>query len=88
MAKKATDPFIAALWAALVEEKLPAGGHETSWAETSTRIRNRFAKAVRQAMQSGAAFSAIPLDKIPVYAARAVTGRAAPKAAKVKKKGR
>jgi hypothetical protein len=85
---KSTDPFIATLWAALLEEKLPAGGHETSWAETSTRIRNRFAKAVRQAMQSGAAFSAIPLDKIPVYATRTVDGRAAPKSAKAKQKRR
>jgi hypothetical protein len=88
MAKKATDPFIAELWSALLGEKLPAGGHETSWAETSTRIRNRFAKAVRQAMQSGAAFGAIPLDKIPVYATRAVAERAAPKAARAKKKRR
>jgi hypothetical protein len=85
---KSTDPFIATLWAALLEEKLPAGGHETSWTETSTRIRNRFAKAVRQAMQSGAAFSAIPLDKIPVYATRAVDERAAPKSAKAKQKRR
>jgi hypothetical protein len=83
---KSTDPFIAELWAALLAEKLPAGGHETSWAETSTRIRNRFAKAVRQAMQSGAAFSAIPLDKIPVYATRAVKEHTAPKGAKPKKK--
>jgi hypothetical protein len=87
MAKKATDPFIAGLWSALLEEKLPPGGHETSWGVTSTRIRNRFAKAVRQAMQSGAAFGAIPLDKIPVYAARAVEERTAPKAkAKAKKR--
>ena len=85
---KSTDPFIAELWAALLAEKLPAGGHETSWAETSTRIRNRFAKAVRQAMQSGAAFSAIPLDKIPVFATRAVKAHAAPNAAKPKMKRR
>jgi hypothetical protein len=85
---KSTDPFIAALWAALLEAKLPAGGHATSWAETSTRIRNRFAKAVRQAMQSGAAFSAIPLDKIPVYATRTVEAQAASKAAKPKQKRR
>lgn len=82
MAKKATDPFMAALWSAMLEEKLPPGGHETSWGVTSTRIRNRFAKAVRQAMQSGAAFSAIPLDKVPVYAARATEGHAVPKAKK------
>ena len=82
MAKKATDPFIAQLWSAMLEERLPPGGHETSWGVTSTRIQNRFAKAVRQAMQSGAAFGAIPLDKIPVYAARAGEERAAPKAKK------
>jgi hypothetical protein len=80
MAKKSTDPFISALWSAMLEEKLPPGGNETSWGVTSTRIRNRFAKAVRQAMQSGAAFSAIPLDKIPVYTTRATDERAAPKA--------
>ena len=86
MAKKSTDPFIAELWSAMLEEKLPPGGHETSWGVTSTRIRNRFAKAVRQAMQSGAAFGAIPLDKIPVYAARASDGKAAPKAANKKRR--
>jgi len=80
MAKKATDPFISALWSAMLEEKLPPGGHETSWGVTSTRIRNRFAKAVRQAMQSGAAFSAIPLDKVPVYAARAGEAKSGKKA--------
>ncbi len=79
MAKKATDPFISELWSAMLEEKLPPGGHETSWGVTSTRIRNRFAKAVRQAMQSGAAFGAIPLDKIPVYAANTGTPKKAAK---------
>jgi hypothetical protein len=88
MAKKATDPFIAALWSAMLEEKLPPGGHETAWGVTSTRIRNRFVKAARQAMQSGAAFGAIPLDKVPVYAARAAEEHAVPKAAKTKKKPR
>ena len=77
MAKKATDPFISELWGAMLEEKLPPGGHETSWTETSTRIRNRFAKAVRQAMQSGAAFRAIPLDKVPVYTMQAGEARSA-----------
>jgi len=86
MAKKATDPFMAELWSAMLEEKLPPGGHETSWGVTSTRIRNRFAKAVRQAMQSGAAFGAIPLDKIPVYATRAAGEHALPKSAKEKAK--
>jgi hypothetical protein len=82
---KATDPFISELWAALLAAKLPAGGHDTDWAETSTRIRNRFAKAVRQAMQSGAAFRAIPLDKVPVYATRAPEEKATPKSARKKK---
>ena len=82
---KSTDPFIAGLWTALLEAKLPPAGYETSWAETSTRIRNHFAKAVRQAMQSGAAFGAIPLDKIPVYAARAVEDHPPGKPAKPKK---
>jgi hypothetical protein len=85
VAKKATDPFMATLWSAMLEEKLPPGGHETSWGVTSPRIRNRFAKAVRQAMQSGAAFGAVPLDKIPVYATRAAEERAAPKPAKPKR---
>ena len=82
---KATDPFISELWAALLVEKLPPAGHGTSWTETTARIRNRFAKAVRQAMQSGAAFSAIPLDKIPVYATRAEETPAAPRTARRKK---
>jgi hypothetical protein len=82
---KSTDPFIAALWSALIEAKLSAGGHETAWDETTTRIRNRFAKAVRQAMQSGAAFGAIPLDKIPVYVTRATEERT-PKTAKKKRR--
>jgi trehalose utilization protein len=85
---KSTDPFMAALWSAMLEEKLPPGGHETSWGVTSTRIRNRFTKAVRQAMQSGAAFSAIPLDKIPVYTTRATEEPTSKKGAKTKKKGR
>jgi hypothetical protein len=82
---KSTDPFISKLWAALLEAKLPPAGHDTAWEETTTRIRNRFAKAVRQAMQSGAAFGAIPLDKIPVYATRAAEETAPPKRAKPKK---
>ena len=85
---KSTDPFIAELWAALQEAKLAPAGHDTPWTETTARIRNRFAKAVRQAMQSGAAFSAIPLDKIPVYATRATEARTPAKAAKPKKKRR
>ena len=58
MAKKSTDPFMGGLWEALIEDKLGPGGHETSWDETPVRIRNRFIKAVRQVLQSGAAFAA------------------------------
>jgi hypothetical protein len=84
---KSSDPFIAGLWDALIEAKLSPAGHETPWNETATRTRNRFAKAVRQAMQSGAAFGAIPPGKIPVYATRAIKESAAqPKPAKAKAK--
>lgn len=58
MPKKATDPFMDELWSALVADKLGPGGHETGWAETPVRVRNRFIQAVRQVMQSGAAFQA------------------------------
>jgi hypothetical protein len=58
MAKKSTDPFMGALWEALVADKLGPGGNATGWAETNVRIRNRFIRAVRQVLQSGAAFQA------------------------------
>ena len=58
MAKKTTDPFMGDLWDSLIADKLGPSGHETGWAETPVRIRNRFIKAVRQVMQSGAAFQA------------------------------
>ena len=58
MAKKATDPFIGDLWDSLIADKLGPAGHETSWTQTPVRIRNRFTRAVRQVMQSGAAFRA------------------------------
>ncbi|GAB2179132.1 hypothetical protein [Dongia sp. agr-C8] len=58
MPKKSTDPFMGALWEALVADKLGPGGHDTGWDETNVRIRNRFIKAVRQVLQSGAAFGA------------------------------
>jgi hypothetical protein len=58
MPKKATDPFMDNLWSALVADKLGPGGHETGWDETPVRVRNRFIQAVRQVMQSGAAFQA------------------------------
>ena len=40
MAKKTTDPFMAALWSALIADKLGPAGHETAWDETPVRIRN------------------------------------------------
>jgi hypothetical protein len=58
MPKKSTDPFMEALWEALVADKLGPGGNATGWDETNVRIRNRFIKAVRQVLQSGAAFGA------------------------------
>ena len=58
MAKKSTDPFMGGLWEALVADKLGPAGLETGWDETNVRIRNRFIKAVRQVLQSGAAFGA------------------------------
>jgi hypothetical protein len=58
MPKKSTDPFMGGLWEALIEDKLGPGGNETRWDETPVRIRNRFIKAVRQVLQSGAAFAA------------------------------
>jgi len=76
MAKKSTDPFMAALWEALVADKLGPGGHETSWDETNVRIRNRFIKAVRQVLQSGAAFQA---SAIEMLAAEKPASRAAKK---------
>lgn len=82
MPKKATDPFMATLWSAMLEEKLPPGGHETSWGVTSPRIRNRFIRAVRQAMQTGAAFQASTAEKVPVFSLSAIEGRAAKNARK------
>jgi len=83
MAKKSTDPFMGGLWNALVEDKLGPGGNATDWDETNVRIRNRFIKAVRQVLQSGAAFQAsmmeVPAPKKP--AAKA----SAPKTATAKK---
>jgi hypothetical protein len=58
MPKKSTDPFMQALWESLRADKLGPGGNETGWDETNVRIRNRFIKAVRQVLQSGAAFGA------------------------------
>jgi hypothetical protein len=55
---KAADPFIAAIWESLIAAKLPPGGNDQSWEEVPVRVRNRFIKAVRQAMQSPAALRA------------------------------
>jgi|AraplaMF_Col_mMF_1032025.scaffolds.fasta_scaffold00148_10 hypothetical protein len=62
MPKKSTDPFMGGLWEALIADKLGPGGNETSWDETPVRIRNRFIKAVRQVLQSGAAFAASTME--------------------------
>ncbi len=65
MPKKSTDPFMAALWESLRADKLGPGGNETGWDETNVRIRNRFIKAVRQVLQSGAAFGASMSEVAP-----------------------
>ena len=62
MPKKSTDPFMSALWSALLADELGPGGNRTGWAETPVRIRNRFIQAVRQVLQSGAAFQASAID--------------------------
>jgi hypothetical protein len=62
MPKKSTDPFMSALWSALLADELGPGGNRTGWAETPVRIRNRFIAAVRQVLQSGAAFQASAID--------------------------
>ncbi|MDQ7248201.1 hypothetical protein [Dongia sedimenti] len=56
MPKKSTDPFMDALWSALIADELGPAGNRTGWAETPVRIRNRFIRAVRPVLQSGAAF--------------------------------
>jgi hypothetical protein len=58
MPKTSTDPFMAGLWTALVADQLGPGGHQTGWTETPVRIRNRFIRAVRPVLGSGAAFQA------------------------------
>ena len=58
MPKKSIDPFMTGLWDALIADKLGPGGHETGWDETPVRIRNRFTRAVRAVLQSGAALQA------------------------------
>jgi hypothetical protein len=86
MPKKSSDPFMAALWTALIADKLGPGGNETAWAETPVRIRNRFIRAVREVLQSGAAFAASTMEIGPAANAASQTAakgasRAARKAA-------
>lgn len=80
MPKKSTDPFMGALWTALIADDLGPGGNRTVWAETPVRIRNRFIHAVRQVLQSGAAFQASTVDVAPMQKG------AAPKARRAKGK--
>jgi hypothetical protein len=65
MPKKSTDPFMGGLWEALVADKLGPGGNVTGWDETPVRIRNRFTRAVREVLQSGAAFAASAAMDLP-----------------------
>jgi hypothetical protein len=62
MPKKSTDPFMGGLWNALVADQLGPGGNQTVWDETPVRLRNRFIAAVRQILQSGAAFEASMIE--------------------------
>ena len=75
MPKKSSDPFMAGLWTALIADQLGPGGHQAGWAETPVRIRNRFIRAVRQVLQSGAAFAASTIEISPA-------GKTAPHAVK------
>jgi hypothetical protein len=69
---------MANLWTALIADKLGPGGNETGWDETPVRIRNRFIRAVRPVLGSGAAFQASLSEFDP--AAKAASP-SAPKAA-------
>jgi hypothetical protein len=62
MPKKSSDPFMGGLWNALIADKLGPAGLETGWDETPARTRNRFIQAVRQILQSGAAFEASMIE--------------------------
>jgi hypothetical protein len=86
MPKKSSDPFMAGLWAALVADKLGPGGNETEWAETPVRIRNRFIRAVRQVLQSGAAFAASTIEIDPAAKAKTAPRPAANAASQPRKK--
>src|SRR4051794_6567119 len=82
MPKKSTDPFMGALWSALVADKLGPGGNQTGWAETPVRIRNRFIRAARAVLQSGAAFQASALEVPVAEKSAARSGKKAPSASK------
>jgi hypothetical protein len=83
MPKKSTDPFMEGLWRALVADQLGPGGNQTAWAETPVRIRNRFIAAVRQMLQSGAAFRASTIELRITEKPTAQTGaQTAPRAAR------
>ncbi len=65
MPKKSVDPFMGGLWNALIADRLGPAGHETDWDATPVRLRNRFIAAVRQVLQSGAAFEASMMEVKP-----------------------
>jgi hypothetical protein len=75
MPKKSTDPFMSGLWTALVADHLGPGGNQTGWDETPVRIRNRFIRAVRPVLQSGAAFQASAMEFATPPRASARTAR-------------
>lgn len=75
MPKKSTDPFMDALWSALVADDLGPAGNRTGWAETPVRIRNRFIRAVRPVLQSGAAFQ---VSAMALRLTESAGGKAAP----------
>jgi hypothetical protein len=62
MPKKSSDPFMGGLWNALIADQLGPAGLKTGWDETPARTRNRFIQAVRQILQSGAAFEASMME--------------------------
>ena len=77
MPKKSTDPIMGDLWNALIADDLGPAGQQTGWAETPVRIRNRFIQAVRQVLQSGAAFQASALaltEPVAMKTTAATTG--------------
>jgi len=85
MPKKSTDPFMAGLWEALIADKLGPGGNQSGWDETPVRIRNRFIRAVRAVLQSGAAFQASAMELPAAQKASGKAGARAGKAASAKR---